>query len=111
MAEGINSSGLIVGTYDNGTGSHAFLYNAGVFTTIDDPSATTGTFARGINRSGQIVGFFGSTGTHGFIDNGGIFSTIDDPNAAGETFVNGINDDGLIVGGIWLVSFMDYHLA
>jgi hypothetical protein len=29
----------------------------GVFTTIDDPNGTNGTFVQGINNSGQIVGY------------------------------------------------------
>jgi hypothetical protein len=29
-----------------------------IFTTLNDPSAAFGTFATGINKSGQIVGYY-----------------------------------------------------
>jgi len=51
----------------------ASLYADGNFTTIDAPAAT-GTYARGINNSGEILG---STNDPGFfIDAGGIFTAI-----------------------------------
>jgi hypothetical protein len=34
-----------------------------IFTTFDDPSATRGTFADGINAGGQIVGAFNMANT------------------------------------------------
>jgi hypothetical protein len=49
--------GQIVGTYDDATGTHSFLYSGGVFTTIDDPVVNSQTFARGINNNGQVVGY------------------------------------------------------
>src|SRR6266566_1895902 len=80
QAFGINGSGQIVGAYANGSGNHGFLYNpnGGTYTTLDDPLATNGTFAitngtfaTGINASGQIVGYYatntGFTGNHGFL--------------------------------------------
>jgi probable HAF family extracellular repeat protein len=61
------------------------------FTTIDYP-------AKGINDSGQIVGYFGdAAGLHGFLYSGGSFTTIDVPGAV-QTIANGINDSGQIVG-------------
>jgi probable HAF family extracellular repeat protein len=66
-ALGINDMGQIVGTYDNATGSHAFLYSGGSYTTIDDPLAN-GTHAFGINNVGQIVGrYFNGSSEHGFL--------------------------------------------
>ena len=56
-ANGINSSGQIVGTGGNG----GFLYSSGSFATIAVPGNTI-TVPYGINNSGQIVGsFFDST--------------------------------------------------
>jgi hypothetical protein len=55
------------------------------FTTLDDPSATQGTTAWGINNSGRIVGTY-SVGNveHGFVRlTNGSSTTIDDPNATG----------------------------
>src|SRR5262249_24601204 len=53
----------------DGTGTHGFLLSGGFYTTIDGPSATTGTEALGINDNGQILGFYGNAGgVHGFIE-------------------------------------------
>jgi probable HAF family extracellular repeat protein len=61
-------------------GNGAALADSFGFTTIDDPSATGDTEARGINNSGQIVGtFFDATGAHAFLDTAGVFTTIDYP--------------------------------
>jgi hypothetical protein len=51
------------------------------YTTLDDPSATAGTFAQGINSSGQIVGNYHDnqgSGLHGFLLRGGTYATLDD---------------------------------
>jgi probable HAF family extracellular repeat protein len=98
-AFGINSSGQMVGTFADGTGTHGFLDTAGIFTTIDNPGAIS-TFPLGINSSGQIVGYFADgTGLHGFLDTAGTFTTIDDPSATiFGTEASGINDSGQIVG-------------
>ena len=38
------------------------------YTTIDDPLATSGTIAQGINEAGQIVGYYiDASGQHGFL--------------------------------------------
>src|SRR5262249_5950189 len=61
--------------------------------------ATLGTFATGINASGQIVGFYeNATGRHGFLLNGSTYTTLDDPLATNSTVATGINDLGQIVG-------------
>ena len=53
------------------------VYN---FIPLDDPSATGGTFATGINASGQIVGHYNtSSGDHGFLLSGGTYTPLDDP--------------------------------
>jgi probable HAF family extracellular repeat protein len=58
-ANGINNSGEIVGFYSDANGnSHGFVYQNGVFTTVDDPLAANGTEFFGVNDSGQIVGFY-----------------------------------------------------
>jgi probable HAF family extracellular repeat protein len=50
QAYGINNAGQIVGQYtDSNRLRHGFLYSGGSYTTLDDPLATNGTFARGIN--------------------------------------------------------------
>ncbi len=69
------------------------------FATLDAPGAT-GTYARGINGAGQIVGRFVGPHKriHGFLRTAaGVFTTID---AAGAKCTNptGINDAGQVVG-------------
>jgi probable HAF family extracellular repeat protein len=51
------------------------------YTTLDDPLATNGTFAWGINASGQIVGSYGDASIfyHGFLYSGGSYTTLDGP--------------------------------
>lgn len=66
---GINDPGEIVGSYttDSRSPRHGFLLGRGNFITIDGPGATW-TEARGINASGEVVGFyFDGVASHGFI--------------------------------------------
>jgi probable HAF family extracellular repeat protein len=100
FAYGINDAGQIVGLYGGSDGYiHGFLYSGGIYTTLNDPSATKGTFARGINAAGQIVGYYNNnTGTHGFLLSGGMYPTLDDPLGFGFTEAFGINASGQIVG-------------
>ena len=79
-----------------------------VFTTLDDPSATFGTQAYGINNFDQIVGYWvdGTGHKNGFLWSGGGYTTIDDlqvvPGTNNRSFSDtapqGINDAGQIVG-------------
>jgi len=87
VAYGINGTGQIVGTYNDASSQHPFLYSAGTYTTLpDDPSASAGsTQPRDINDAGQIVGTYGvvlaghGVADHGFLYSGGTYTTIDDP--------------------------------
>src|SRR5436190_4126075 len=69
------------------------------YTTLDDPLATNGTFAWGINASGQIVGSYGDASIfyHGFLYSGGSYTTLDGPLSSGAV-AYGINDIGQVVG-------------
>jgi probable HAF family extracellular repeat protein len=74
-----------------------------ILTTLDGPAGTNATFARGINGSGQIVGYYDNNGSeHGFIYSGGTYTTLDDPLSArgGTSGTDGdsINDAGQVVG-------------
>jgi len=112
LAGGINNSGQIVGGYIAPDGSkHGFLLSGGVFTTIDDPNATSGSEITGINNVGQIVGAYNLNtpqeghlfeGAHGFVSNGTSFTDLNFPGASNTTPFK-INDSGQIVG--------DYRLS
>ena len=72
------------------------------YTTLNDPLATNGTAATGINNNGQIVGSYGYVPFgQGFLYSAGAYVTLDyntaNPPAFG-TNITGINDAGEIVG-------------
>jgi len=98
-ALGINDMGQIVGVYSNASGTHGFLLSGGTYTTLDDPSATTGiTVADGINDTGQIVGsyYIGSV-KHGFLE----ITTPNPPPPAGTTadmILRGANTSPTVAG-------------
>src|SRR5262249_36602544 len=109
-AAGVNDKDQIVGFvqgFVNGvSGVHGFLLSEGAYTSIDDPSATLGTEAFGINNSGQIVGAYAkASGTQGFLNDptsnmSPPYFTLNDPLATGPegTTASGINASGEIVG-------------
>jgi probable HAF family extracellular repeat protein len=100
-AYGINDSGQIVGYYD-GSQEYGFVYNDGIYTTLNDPLAIRATVAYGINASGQIVGYYNDNllHNHGFVYSNGTYTTLDDPlsNGGTGTVASGINASGEIVG-------------
>ena len=80
------------------------------FTTLDDPSATAGTYLQGINDAGQIVGYYDDgSGSHGFFYSGtysivGLTSTATGEGTNGYyssqsvSTAEGINNSGQIAG-------------
>ena len=48
---------------------HGFVYDKGVYTTLDAPGAVNGTFPDGINDRGQITGYYNDSDYvgHGFL--------------------------------------------
>jgi len=42
--------------HNESSGSYAFLYSGGPYTTLNDPLGVDGTLAESVNDSGQIVG-------------------------------------------------------
>jgi uncharacterized membrane protein len=77
------------------------------YTTIDVPGGI-GTWTRGINDAGQIVGQYGDAGgsAHGFLlDVDGSYTTLDVPGAM-DTKAWGINDAGQIVGENGVAGFL-----
>ncbi len=83
---GINSSGVIVGSYSSPT--QGFTYQAGEWTTLDYPGAST-TELNGISDAGVIVGYsYVTTPGTAFLYENGVFKVIAVPNAY-STSVNG----------------------
>jgi len=69
------------------------------YTTLNNPLATSGTVARGINDTGQIVGWYqaNTDAVYGFLYDGGSYATLNDPLTI-KTSPYGINNAGHIVG-------------
>ena len=101
IATGINTSGLIVGTYQDVAGvTHGFATSdSSTFNNVDFPGANN-TQPIDVNDAGDIVGdyFDAANVEHGFVSSGGTFTAIDFPGAT-STAVAGINANGDIVGG------------
>jgi hypothetical protein len=93
----VNNFGVMVGRYDDQTGTHGFTSANGSFTTIDYPGAGA-TTSIGVNDLGDVVGRFTTSGVdHGFLLARGAFLQIDFPGAL-STQCHGINRQGQIVG-------------
>jgi probable HAF family extracellular repeat protein len=102
FAEAINDLGQVVGYYQDSSGwQHGFLYSAGNYLTLDNPSANPRyTFPTGINDLGHIVGSNGGVnGQEGFLYGGGNFTALHHPQPTLWTGAHGINALGDIVGG------------
>jgi probable HAF family extracellular repeat protein len=101
VATGINTSGLIVGAYQDVAGLvHGFsTSDSSTFNDVDFPGATS-TQAIDVNDAGVIAGDYidAANVEHGFISNGGTFTAINFPGAT-NTAVAGINANSDIVGG------------
>src|SRR5262249_18279188 len=97
-ATGINDIGQLVGSFNDGAGTHGFVGTNGLLRTIDVPGNQGSTIANDINNAGHVVGFFADIrGYHGFLDTNGVLTRIDFPGIDG-TQAYGINDAGQIVG-------------
>ncbi len=105
---GINNLNQAAGYYfysgdpanNNGDDSlHAFLYNAGKYTTIAYPGRE-GNEADGVNDAGWVVGtWWDSSGAdHCFLYKDGSYTSFDGPGETGHTVCSGINGFGQIVG-------------
>src|SRR5262249_30200513 len=94
----INDAGIVVGSYDDDTGTHGFMYVDGQMSPINVPGALS-TSVNGENNSGEIVGYYLGSDfkEHGFLLNNGTFTTIDAPSKP-NTYAYRINDTGVIVG-------------
>ena len=98
---GINSAGVITGTYCDAVTCHGFLRAPGGSFTTFDPPGSLFTQAYGINESGAVTGdYCDAVNCHGFVlsGDGGAFATFDVPGDVFGTFPVGINESGAVTG-------------
>jgi len=92
---GINDRGDVVGTFDDNSGTHAFLLADSAFTSIDMPGFD---FTQGfaINNRGEILLTATDSSGNGHIGiwYKGVFTPLPSPQGAGSTFAYGLNDHG-----------------
>ena len=102
VANGINASGDIVGSYGDAAGTHGFVVRGGELTTFDYPGAGV-TEARGIAPNGDIIGSFRAPNAPSVRVNGflltasGEFRRVDHP-ASPHTIPQRILPDGTVLG-------------
>src|ERR1700732_956538 len=77
-----NANGMAVGIFGYGSGTQAFIYKGGVYSTLTVPGSTA-TVPYSVNGLGQIVGGYvdNSSVIHGFVDTAGAFTQVDFPGA------------------------------
>jgi plastocyanin len=95
----VNNAGVAVGDVSGGAVNGGFVYNAGTYTPVHDPSAPGVTSVSDNNNLGEIVGVYtdASGADHGFFNNGGNFTQLDFPSAVSTDSI-GLNDAGQIAG-------------
>lgn len=107
FASGISDAGQIIGNYSVSTdfNQHGFIDTpeaggTSFFAGLADPSTTGSTIAKGINTSGEVVGYTSSKGvqTSFLLPPGAGFTDFVDPAAPKHTLASGINDLGQIAG-------------
>lgn len=69
----------------------------GNFIQIDFPGADS-TIPRGIDKAGNISGWYQNDNVHGFVYHNGTYTSVDYPGSTGGTLLFGMNDNGQIVG-------------
>lgn len=92
--------GLIIGGYDDASGSHGFKYENGKVETVDCPGSRN-VFLSGLNQFGDVTGeVTGMDGIqHGLLVIGKSCITVDFPaSQAGSNYANGIDPSENIVG-------------
>jgi uncharacterized membrane protein len=105
VATAINDAGTVVGDFcpapcNGNERNHGYTWNQGTFTQFVFPGAD---FTRplGINKTGQIVGYYRKNAAnqdHGFLLSAGTFTAIDYPGAS-QTHAIGIDSASVIYGG------------
>jgi hypothetical protein len=97
----------IVGYYSDGHTFHGVLFSGQTPGVSFDVPGAAGTVGRGINDTGQIVGYFSPGGRgpdaadpNGFVDDNGRYEQIDYPRAE-ETVVNGVSEAESLSAGAY----------
>ena len=97
----INDSGIVAGSYFQGTTQEGFLWQEGASVTSFVVSGAVATWTSGINSSGYVTGGYQDSNfvAHGYIrgPSGTIF-TFSAPGATQGTYPVGINDKGEVAG-------------
>jgi probable HAF family extracellular repeat protein len=103
VAHGINDAGIVTGSYeDSSSNYHGFVWQDGVFKTVDYPAAVD-TFVYGVNNLGVAIGSYGdgfSGPEHAvtYSVQSGTWTALPDIPNQSLNFGYGINDAGVAVG-------------
>jgi len=97
-ALGINAQGEIVGSFDDASATHGFVFENGSFKAFDVPGSPS-TQPKSSNSRGEIVGFYfdAEFNLHGFYSFHEKLKAIDIPFSI-ETRAEGINEAGTVSG-------------
>ena len=108
-----NNAGVTVGTYEDSSDGYDGYILKGTknLTTLDDPNGTS-TYATGINRENNVVGYYtnssGNSAGFLYMPKSRQFTDINGPAGATNVWPQNINDKGWVVG--WYTdSSGDYH--
>ena len=96
----VYSSGEIVGGHTVGSGTHGFVWRAGVLTDITPLHSGTYSIAFAVDEAGDAVGTSGDYGnSHAFLWHNGTSTEL--PSLGGVSSANALNDVGAIVGNAY----------
>jgi hypothetical protein len=110
IVESINSKGFFIGESWNDTDGTVTAYEGkkAKYKEEIDPAMTGSSFrGRGINKSGDVVGYFTNGHIHGFLIHNGVTTQIDYPGAR-DTRLESINDKGMM-SGYWSPDGTVFH--